>query len=139
MRRRFRAAPALLLGALALALPGCGRQKSTEVTPEAVRRLELEEIRDMYKFYVSENHRPPTQLAQFKRYTNGFWNGFQALQSGTCVLCWGTELPEAGGSAGVLAYEKDAPTRGGAVLLTDGTIRTMTAQEFQASAPRPRS
>lgn len=33
----------------------------------------------------------------------------------------------------VLGYEKDAPAKGGAVLMIDGTVRKMTAQEFQAA------
>ncbi len=33
----------------------------------------------------------------------------------------------------VLGYEKDVPAKGGAVLMIDGTVRKMTAQEFQAA------
>ena len=39
-------------------------------------------------------------------------------------------------SKGLLAYEAAVPEKGGAVLLADGTITTMTAAEF-AAAPKP--
>jgi hypothetical protein len=35
----------------------------------------------------------------------------------------------------VVAYEKKVPTEGGHVLLQDGTVKQMTAAEFQ-SAPK---
>jgi hypothetical protein len=35
----------------------------------------------------------------------------------------------------VLAYETEVPEKGGAVLMQDGTVKTMTADEFK-SAPK---
>jgi hypothetical protein len=129
--------PWLLVGALALAAGGCG-QATHEVTATDVRNYELEEIRDMYKLYAEDKHRPPTQLAQLKQYEPGFSKGFEALQSGEVVVVWGADLSETAGK-GVLAYGKDVPTKGGPVLLRDGTIKIMTAQEFQAAAPKSKS
>jgi hypothetical protein len=37
----------------------------------------------------------------------------------------------------VLAYDKDAAEKGGAVLMADGTVKTMTAPEFAAVKPAP--
>jgi hypothetical protein len=126
----------LLLGALAFLPSGCGGQATHDVTPGEVRRLELEEIREMYKLHLTEKHRPPTQLAQLKPYEAGFTNGYQALQSGQCLVVWGADLSESGGQ-GVLVYDKDVPGQGGLVLLRDGTIRDMTAEEFKAARKSP--
>ena len=36
-----------------------------------------------------------------------------------------------GTSNTILAYEKDAPTKGGAVAYGDGSVRKLTAEEFK--------
>ena len=42
---------------------------------------------------------------------------------------------ETGKNEAVVAYEKDAPTNGGYVLLSAGSVKKMTASEF-AAAPK---
>ena len=46
------------------------------------------------------------------------------------------QLPDPGQK--VLAYEKDVPQKGGAVVMADGTVKAMTPEEFQA-APKAKS
>ena len=63
-----------------------------------------------------------------------------AVQSGTYVLVWDVKIRDlqgssVGSSGTVLGYEAGAPTAGGMVLMADGAVRRMTAQEF-ASTPR---
>jgi hypothetical protein len=61
---------------------------------------------------------------------------YQAVQAGTYVLLPGdpSNTP-AGASNTIVAYMRDAPTRGGVVALADGSARNMpTPQEFQAAA-----
>jgi len=50
----------------------------------------------------------------------------------TAVFC-SSALRLAANSGDVLAYEKATPTNGGKVLLRNGTVKDMTAAEFQAS------
>ena len=55
------------------------------------------------------------------------------ISGGQCVVVWGCGIKS--GSSAVLAYGKDAETKGGPVLLQDGTVKSMTAAEF-AAAPK---
>jgi hypothetical protein len=60
----------------------------------------------------------------------------QRVKDGELVVRWGLRLPgdfPEGTSNTVLAYEKNAPTKGGAVVMGDGQFRMMTAEEFNNS------
>jgi hypothetical protein len=61
-------------------------------------------------------------------------NGYAAMNEGHVVVQWGAPLtPAAGAAPAVLAYEKDAPQQGGFVLFQDGTVKHLSAAEFQAA------
>ena len=66
---------------------------------------------------------------------NGFPQAYAGLQSGALVVYWGVEFDPAD-SKTVVAYEKAAPESGGRVLTRDGSLHSMTAEEFKA-APKP--
>jgi hypothetical protein len=54
------------------------------------------------------------------------------------VVLWGTPLKgegQTGKDEEVLAYQKEVPAQGGYVLLSAGTVKKMSASEFQ-SAPK---
>jgi len=61
----------------------------------------------------------------------------QAINDGTYVILWGADpaRPGPGGAANtILGYVKDAPEKGGVVLMLDGTVNLkMTAEEFKAA------
>jgi hypothetical protein len=61
--------------------------------------------------------------------------GYSAVEKGEIVVVWGTTVAGegGGGGTGVVAYEKSAPDSGGAVLLQDGTVKQMTAEEFKSA------
>jgi hypothetical protein len=51
------------------------------------------------------------------------------------VVVWGTPIKgegDAGNDEAVMAYEKAAPTEGGLVLLSAGTVKKMSADELKA-------
>jgi hypothetical protein len=52
------------------------------------------------------------------------------------VYQWGARIDPAGGET-VLAYEKKAPSEGGWVLMQDGTVKQITADEFKAAPKAP--
>jgi hypothetical protein len=58
------------------------------------------------------------------------------LQNGSLVYYWGTPInPSTPGAANlVIAHEAEAESKGGWVLLQDGTIKQMTADEFKAAS-----
>lgn len=123
----------LLLGTAAL-LPGCGKSSVGSSPESAERRQELGDIHGLCKFHHEQKGRPPARLADLKRSEIAFPGGYDALATGRCILLWGTPWDNTpGGRSKVLAYEAAAAAQGGLVLMHDGTIRSMTADELQAA------
>jgi hypothetical protein len=114
---------------------GCGDTPGREnVTIEP--NQPLEEIGKLVEQYTAAKKRPPAKVQDLTPYEPGFPVGMHALSQGQCVLIYGASLvktPEAAKS--VLAYDKDAATEGGYVLMQDGTVKKMTADEFK-NAPQ---
>jgi hypothetical protein len=52
------------------------------------------------------------------------------LKSGDFILIYSVKLADIKDPL-VLGYEKDAPTKGGLVLMTDGKVVALTAAEFK--------
>jgi hypothetical protein len=81
--------------------------------------------------------RPPKGVADLVGYREASPVAYEAVRSGEVVVVWGVKMPgegEAGkGTTDVVAYEKAAPTAGGFVLLHNGTVKKMTADEFKAA------
>jgi hypothetical protein len=65
-----------------------------------------------------------------RQYEGIYPGAVHSLKQGKYVVVWGVKDKDSGT---VLAYEKDAPTKGGAVLMADGTVREMTADELKAA------
>jgi hypothetical protein len=60
---------------------------------------------------------------------------YQAVQQGDYILLSGDPgRAPAGASHTIVAYTREAPTRGGVAAFLDGHTRNLTAQEFQAAA-----
>jgi hypothetical protein len=121
---------ALLL--VGLWLPGCaGGPKATD--GHDTRAL-LEEIAELYQQHKASKKRAPSRLADLQAYNPLAPTGFPALEAGDLVAVWGAALSDAPAAANaVLVYEKNAHQQGGHVLMQDGKVRKMTAQEFQAA------
>jgi hypothetical protein len=123
----------LALPALACLLPGCGGQSDDPATLS--RKNELLEIHEMYTSFVKRNQRPPQQLSDLTQKANEMISpaGTGALRRGDCVAVFGVDPGKDSGA--VLAYEKDAPTQGGWVVLANGTPQKMTADALKAALP----
>jgi hypothetical protein len=123
--------PLQFLAVVALVAAGCGG------TPPPVSPQEgaLKQIHEIYEHFIKSQEKPPAQLSDLtqRRYEGIYPGAVQALQRGKYVVVWGVMSKDAGT---VLAYAKDAPTQGGAVLMADGTVKEMTVDEFKA-AQRP--
>jgi hypothetical protein len=135
MSCRFVVLAVLSLLAACLVLPGCSRKATGPTFPEGQA---LGEIWALYKGGKHQAGRIPKGMPDFKPQAAIHPNGYEAVRSARCLVFWGVDLtktPDAGNT--VLAYEKNVPTKGGSVLMADGTVKTMTAAEFQATA-RPK-
>ncbi|HJZ54843.1 MAG TPA: hypothetical protein VKE74_07780 [Gemmataceae bacterium] len=105
---------------------------------QAPQQATLQDVADMIRATTQPNGRGPTKLADLDRVREMYPRGYEAIKSGEVVVLWGTGVKgegEMGKGGEVIAYEKDAPTNGGYVLLTSGEVKQMSASEFQ-SAPR---
>jgi hypothetical protein len=131
-----RAAAALLLAAL-LAACGCGRggqrgSAATGPTPQDA----AEDVARLLKEFAEEQKRAPAGLGEVAHLDAAHPVGYPALARGEYLLYWKVPLstgPEAART--VLAYHKDVPAQGGPVVMLDGTVKQMSADEFR-SAPR---
>jgi hypothetical protein len=95
---------------------------------------ELKEIYECYQHHIKSEQKPPAKQADLvKRQYEGIYpNALDAVKKGKYIVIWSVADK---GSGTVLAYEKDAPTQGGRVLMADGSVRTMSADEFKAAKP----
>jgi hypothetical protein len=134
------AAVGLVLGVVALLL-GCGGVgKVREAAARAKRTNQLKLVGLAYHSYQDNNIKPPSGVADLLPLLSSEPDAAQALQSGEFVILWGAKVPQdfpQGTSVTVLGYDKDVPTKGGLVLLGDGSVQNMTLAEFNA-APRPK-
>jgi hypothetical protein len=110
---------------------GCGDSKpQVSANPNKDALVELGE---MLKLLADEKRKPPGRLAELEPVEPYLPSAAPLLRDGTLVYVWGA-AHMADGTA-VVAYEKAAPTEGGAVLLQNGQVKKLSATEF-AAAPK---
>jgi hypothetical protein len=88
----------------------------------------------LYYLNFATTGRSPSWLEDLADLKRDLPRVYQAIQDGVYVVYWNAPTTGASSQA-VLAYVHDVPTRGGMVLLLDGSVTQMSPQEFQA-APR---
>jgi hypothetical protein len=93
----------------------------------------LEDLGQLLKSLADEGRNPPTKLAELESVEPMIPVAAPAIRSGDVVYLWGSAY-SSGGTL-VVAYEKKVAAEGGYVLLQSGTVKEMTAAEFQ-SAPK---
>jgi hypothetical protein len=112
---------------------GCGKK---EENPQVSHQeSQLREIHEIYQHFLKSEQKPPSQMSDLTKVKYGgiYPATVEALKAGKYVVVWGISSKDSGT---VLAYDKDAPTKGGAVLMADGNVKTMTADELKAAAPK---
>lgn len=124
----------LVLLVVAALAPGCGGNKADGDPEMARRKAELGQIYEVYSLYVKRSQRPPQQLSDLNQQDlqASYPSGLQALQKGDYVAVWGVNVGDKE-SGTVLAYQKDAPKQGGVVLMADGAVKNMSADQLQAA------
>jgi hypothetical protein len=132
----------LLIGLIVLVVlltkdggPGGGAREDPQTAND------LRDIGMAYHMYMNDFRRPPAGLHDLRDEMEIQANpsARNGLESGRYVVFWNARIPNdfpMGTSNTVLAYERDVPTRGGSVLMADGLVKTVSAQEFR-NLPRP--
>jgi hypothetical protein len=111
---------------------GC-TSTSTAGAIDNERKMALEEIGQMLKSVADEGRKPPAKLADLGAVEPYLPTAGARIRSGEVVYVWGAGYV-AGGTE-LVAWEKVVPESGGYVLQEDGTVKKMSAAEFQ-SAPK---
>jgi hypothetical protein len=122
-------ATATALGVLA----GCSsRPQGAAVAPEVTL---LQDVNDLLRA-AGTSGRLPAKVADLDRYKTMFPRGYEAVKTGNVVVFWGAPFQgegDVGKNEVVVAYEKNVPAEGGHVLLSAGSVKKMTAAEFNAA------
>lgn len=115
-----------VVGIILVSVGGCGRSS-------AAVSNDLKEIGIMYHQYLEKTAgNPPAKVEDLQPFAADFAQGYQGLKDGKYVLIWNAKRPaNAGGT--VIGYEKDAPNKGGWVLMGDSSVKQMTSDEFKAA------
>lgn len=111
---------------------GCGDGERKGAAGEP-GELALKDLGEFLKNLPADGKKPPTKMAEFEPLEPMAPVAGPALKDGSIVYLWGAGYAESGKK--VVAYEKKTPTEGGYVLLQNGTVEKMSADEFK-SAPK---
>ncbi|HMF13023.1 MAG TPA: hypothetical protein VKE94_11980 [Gemmataceae bacterium] len=119
--------PVRVLSLVLLGLTGCG---SNRPDPEYVKQLRT--FAAAYHGYHESTRMAPGSLDDLKNDWGSFPIVRHDIESGQLVVTWGASLERSAAENDnfLLAYEVDAPQKGGLVLLGGGTVRQVTAEEF---------
>jgi flagellar basal body-associated protein FliL len=107
---------------------------SAPANPE-LRANMLKRIGLAYHNHVDARGKPPTKAEDLAPFYENDAGVTAALKSGAFVVFWNASFRDmkAGTSNTVLGYEKEAPEKGGLVLIADGSVRPMNANAFKAA------
>jgi hypothetical protein len=117
---------------LVLLLGGCERETPPPPPPSAEQGLQ--EMVGVYRYLEYSKLPLPRKADDFNDYIDSMPTALERIKQGDFLVVWGVGRSTAPGAGNqILVYEKKAPTEGGAVLLRDGTVKQMTATEFNAA------
>ena len=112
---------------------GCGGSPNTAAALDREQKGALEELGLMLKTLAEEGRKPPAKAADLDAVDPMIPTAGAKIRTGELVYAWGAGY--AAGGTQVIAWEKGAAEQGGYVLLQDGTVKRLSAGEFQ-SAPK---
>jgi len=113
-------------------LAGCGDSKKAKVGSDA--KDPLNELGEMLKSLAEEKRKPPSKMSELESVEPLIPLAGPKIRAGEIVYVWGTEYAASGTK--IAAYEKKVPSEGGWVLLQNGSVKQMTADEFNAAKPK---
>jgi hypothetical protein len=124
-----------LVVVVVLGLLGCkksGQEGSGGIAPN---RAVLADLAEMLKEISKSGKKPPSGPADLAAWEGPYPSVTAGLSGQQIVYRWGAALTPGANGNTVIAHEKKVPSEGGLVLMQDGTIKEMTAEEFK-SAPK---
>jgi hypothetical protein len=122
---------------VSLAATGCGGPATVADSASKPNTGALEEVGELYRSVGAVKKKPPTSMKDLERSRDVFLLGYRAIEQGDVIVYWGVSVLSGDQTTDeILAYTAEVPTKGGPVLLKNGTVKTMTADEFKA-APKP--
>ena len=95
----------------------------------AVDRHELEQIAQLYIAGWLENPRGPARVEEFDLERLGDRKLLKMIKDGDLVVVW--NVGENNTNCQILAYQKITPMQGGLVARRDGSVNSVTAEEFK--------
>jgi hypothetical protein len=112
---------------------GCGGAETTTTSTAPSGKDGLADLAEMLKQIAKDKKRPPANITEAAAYDPLYPSAYSELVGKKIVYMWGTGIDT--GQTNVIAYEAKADTDGGWVLLQDGQLKQMSADEFK-SAPK---
>ena len=100
--------------------------------PDAVPLDPSKDLRylGLYLQNHAKNGRSPSKLDDLTEMKRDLPQVYRAIQDGAYVVYWNAPLTPA---EAVVAYQRDAPTKGGVVLAADGSVSDMTPEQFRGA------
>lgn len=120
-----------IIAAAGLLAVGCSKGGPETVSPP--QSEVLTDVAGLLRDYTAQYNKGPAKLTDTAKNEPLYSRGYRAVKSGEVIVVWGAPMPAEGGGTGVIAYEKKAETEGGIVLLQNGELQEMTAEEFRAA------
>jgi tetrahydromethanopterin S-methyltransferase subunit D len=123
-----------LLVSVNVLLVGCGGDPAPATTSQATGptgEQALNDLGGMLKMIAEQKKKPPTKKTELDEYEPVFMAAARGIQSGDVNYIWGAGIQSSGNA--VVAHEKDAESKGGYVLLQNGSVKKMSAEEFKAA------
>jgi hypothetical protein len=107
-----------------------------DAADRARKENDLKQIGLAYHSYFSTTGKAPAKVEDLEPYYEKNAKITAALKDGTYVFYYNVKLTDMvnGTSNTILGYEKDAPAKGGVVLFGDGSVKSLTADEFAKTA-----
>jgi hypothetical protein len=111
---------------------GCDGAPKPPLAPSAEEGIK--ELVNVYRYIEYSKLPLPRKPEDFNDHWDSMPTAFDRIKQGDYVVAWGVGRSTAPGvGSQILVYEKMVPTEGGVVLLRDGTVKQLTAEEFNAA------
>jgi len=124
----------MTVAALLTVALGCGGGGKSSSSTSPTDKDNAEDVAAMLKEFGAAQKRAPAGVHELTDATASHPVGHAAVLSKDYVVYWRVPVTT-GSNTTVLAYQKDVPTKGGTVVMQDGSLKEMTAAEF-AAAPK---